>query len=159
MVPIWEGAANAWVCLCSLKCSDGSSARRWCKVLTLSSHWANNSWTVNTNMGCKQENYMAVFWTMTGECSPTSFPCEGQTSKSTKRKNFPPSWLKNWGDVLWRVIMVNFIRARAVSIQSIGSCESTCFQDWTNELISFLSCYTSREILVKRFEAISTIVL
>jgi hypothetical protein len=64
---------------------------------------------------------------MAAESSPACFSREGQSSKSAKREDFAPLVLENRSDILFRVIMIDLIRAGTICIKSVFRCETLLY--------------------------------
>lgn len=84
-------------------------------VLASAVDFADFSVRADTNVRSEEDYDVSVIRAVGAECTPAGLSGERQASQSSKVENLTPSLGEDRADVVLRVVMVNLIRARAVS--------------------------------------------
>jgi hypothetical protein len=69
--------------LVEVVCSDSCSACTGSASLARSIDGSDLASVIESNMWCKQDQDVAIFWAMTTECVPSGLTCERKSSKSS----------------------------------------------------------------------------
>jgi len=75
-----------------------------------------------SDMRSKQDKDVTIIRDVLTESTPTCISSEWNTSKTTKVEDFPPTISKNLSNIFLEAVMIQFIRTRTLSHESVLWC-------------------------------------
>jgi len=116
--------------------------------LTGAVHLANNTIFSDADVRCIQQNNVAVFGDVMAEGTPACLSGEGNAGKTSKMEHFAIAVAHQARDILTEFIMVQLIRARALSKDSIIFADSKLLELTVDNLVNLSTWKCTGKVLV-----------
>lgn len=107
------------VCLQSCKGSGSCATGGGAASLTLTLYFTNDAIRIDTDVLIEDDDDIAFSWYVAAKCTPPSLAGEGKAGETTKRENTAPSLLEEHRDGFFRVVAIDLVWARTVTVESI----------------------------------------